>query len=176
MLLSLYDDADNSIWYAGLRGKQWVEVLDQNANLLAAITKNKVRSKFQPKPSDPGMGRSLRLVLTHHKGEAVMIFRPGKLPSGETGMKCVLFFNNSSTPDSTLVIDSGRLAEFRAKANVFAVLNPDVIRIKDALKSFLQAGWVQIGKSPDGYPIVQFRQFEQNFDQWVKNYENLYYY
>lgn len=134
-------------------GQFWQETSDRDPLVLNELERLTLRRYYHPSDADRLTRRNQRMLMRYLTGQGIMFWRRKEFLPGKTGIKCVLFVNNSERSSVELLQDAMELARsFWLESPFFAEINPKLFP-PDAKKIFEQCGWKYHGKSNDGYPI-----------------------
>lgn len=108
------------------------------------------------RPHKRFVGPGERMVLITPKGDAVFVWRKFIDKSGQTGVNCSVFRNESSTQSSVLIKEAMLLAWLRWPAErLYTYVNPSKIRSTNPGCCFKLAGWKVCGKTLTGLIVLE---------------------
>jgi hypothetical protein len=110
----------------------------------------RTRSKF--------VGPGETLVLRTLRGDALFVWRKFIDDSGETGVNCAVFRNESQHQSSELIRQADAIADFSEcwpSERHYTYINAAKIRSTNPGFCFLQAGWRKCGRTKGGLIILE---------------------
>ena len=102
------------------------------------------------------MGPGEHVVLRTYEADALFVWRFSKFPmSGQTGVNCAVFRNESSKQSSDLIRQADSIAAFLwPSQRHYTFVNAEKIRSANPGYCFKQAGWSTVGKTQKGLIIL----------------------
>ena len=128
-------------------GEIWVRVRDANpaGQLLHCRHYSKYHYKDGRKPKRfVGPGESI--VLITEKGDALFVWRRFIDKSGQTGVNCSVFRNESQAQSSKLILEAEKIAWERWPGErLYTYVNPRKVKSTNPGYCFQMAGWTKCG-------------------------------
>lgn len=102
------------------------------------------------------LGPGEKMVLMTEKQDALFAWRKFKDDSGQSGINCAVFRNESNILSSALILEAERIAALRWPGErMYTYVNPEKVRSKNPGCCFKKAGWRQCGKTKGGLLIFE---------------------
>lgn len=125
----------------------WIQVRDGNAagQLLFGRHYSKYHYKDGRKPNR-FVGPGFRIVLITYDGKALFVWRKFKDASGQQGINCAIFRNETKLLSSTLILEAEEIAWKRWPGErLYTFINATKIRSTNPGCCFKKAGWRKCG-------------------------------
>ena len=101
-------------------------------------------------------GPGEKVVLRTKLGDAIWVWRKFKDNSGQQGINCAVFRNESPHQSSTLVQQADQIADVLwPDSRHYTYVNGKAIRSINPGYCFLKAGWVRCGKTKGGLIMLE---------------------
>ncbi|MET0039094.1 MAG: hypothetical protein ABW041_02975 [Dehalococcoides mccartyi] len=111
------------------------------------------------------VGPGEKMVLLNQDCTALFVWRKFIDDSGQTGVNCAVFRNESNNLSSDMIREAQMLAWSRwPQERLYTYVNPMRIRSTNPGYCFLQAGWQHEGKTKKGLNILAIFQIK-NYSQ-----------
>lgn len=108
-------------------------------------------------------GPGEKMVLMTEKQDALFVWRKFVDDSGQKGVNCAVFRNESDILSSTLILKAERIAATRWPGErMYTYVNPEKVRSINPGCCFKKAGWSQCGMTKGGLIIL-----EKQMDAWT---------
>jgi hypothetical protein len=102
------------------------------------------------------VGPGQKMVLITARGDALFVWRKFKDDSGQTGVNCAVFRNESKTSSSLLIKEAVVLAQKRWPGErLYTYVNPRKIKSTNPGYCFQRAGWKKCGRTKKGLIILE---------------------
>ena len=107
-------------------------------------------------------GPGEKMVLMTERQDALFVWRKFRDDSGQVGLNCAVFRNESNILSSELIIEAERCAYTRWPGErMYTYVNPQKIKSNNPGCCFKKAGWKICGETKGGLLI-----FEKQMDKW----------
>src|SRR5574341_759335 len=101
-------------------------------------------------------GPGEKVVLRTLEGDACFVWRKFKDDSGQEGINCAVFRNESRHQSSQLVAQADRIADcLWPGERHYTYVNAKAIKSRNPGYCFLRAGWQRFGKTKGGLVILE---------------------
>lgn len=102
------------------------------------------------------VGPGEHIVLRTERGDAMFVWRRFIDDSGQTGINCAVFRNESRHLSSELIRQADAIADFCwPDRRHYTFVNPEKIRSSNPGFCFLEAGWKRCGRTKGGLLIME---------------------
>lgn len=144
---------------------QWIEVKDGDARVAAIYQrhyscyqyKDRRRAQYGYRNRFLVMGPGGKLVLLSTTGDAILGWRKFIDRSGQRGINCAFFRNESKSLDSDLLLEGEQHAwrHWPNENRLYTYVNPAAIRSSNPGACFKFAGWSKCGETASGLLIFE---------------------
>jgi hypothetical protein len=101
-------------------------------------------------------GPGFKLVLRTLAGDAVFVWRKFIDASGQQGINCAVFRNESEYQSSELIRQADQIADFCwPRERHYTYVNPKAVKSDNPGYCFLVAGWRKCGRTKGGLLILE---------------------
>ncbi|HUX31050.1 MAG TPA: hypothetical protein VMV78_10560 [Thiobacillus sp.] len=136
----------------------WYLTKDGDLNALALFHRHYSHRKYGEK-----------LVLVTAKYDALFVWRKFIDASGQQGVNCSVFRNESAMRSSELIRDAMEFAFIRwPDERLYTYVNPNRIRSTNPGCCFRKAGWQICGKTKGGLIVLDFQKEQSHARLWRK--------
>ena len=102
------------------------------------------------------VGPGEKVVLRTRRADAVWAWRKFIDDSGQEGINCAIFRNESTHRSSTLVYQADQIADcLWPNSRHYTYVNPQKVASKNPGFCFISAGWKRCGKTKGGLMILE---------------------
>lgn len=102
------------------------------------------------------VGPGQHIVLTMPKRDAIFVWRKFKDASGQTGINCSVFRNESSTRSSDLIREADAIADCCWPGERhYTYVRPEAVQSRNPGWCFICAGWERCGRTKGGLVILE---------------------
>lgn len=135
----------------------WRQSRDGDPSGLALYRRHYSRRRYAD-GRDPALfvGPGEKTVLLSHDDDALFVWRRFIDASGQDGVNCAVFRNESAHLSSAVILDAETWAADRWPGErLYTYVNPSVIRSTNPDACFKHAGWTTCGRTRGGLHILQ---------------------
>lgn len=134
----------------------WVHALDGDPSAYAMFRRHYSARKTKPKVRQ-FVGPGEKMVLVGWFCPALFVWRKFIDDSGQTGVNCAVFRNESEHKASDMIREAMDLAWERwGGARLYTSVNPEKIKSKNPGYCFKKAGWKKCGETAKGLHVLEF--------------------
>lgn len=102
------------------------------------------------------VGPGEKVVLRTKRADAMFVWRRFKDDSGQQGINCAVFRNESATQSSELVRQADEIADcLWPDSRHYTYVNPEAIRSTNPGFCFIAAGWQRCGMTKGGLIVLE---------------------
>ena len=102
------------------------------------------------------VGPGEKMVLMTEKQDAIFVWRKFKDDSGQQGLNCAVFRNESNILSSELILEAEKIAATRwPNERMYTYVNPAKVRSSNPGCCFKKAGWIPCGSTKGGLLILE---------------------
>jgi len=138
-------------------GPHWIIAQDGELELRAMYERHYSAYKYRDgRTPKLFVGPGQKLVLTLPKREALYVWRKFKDDSGQTGINCAVFRNESQHLSSDLIREADAIADFCwSGERHYTYVRAEAIQSRNPGYCFLCAGWKHCGYTKTGLFILE---------------------
>jgi hypothetical protein len=135
----------------------WIPAKDGNP-IGFALYRRHYAAKKNPRPKiRQFVGPGQKMVLLTPEGDALFAWRKFIDDSGQRGVNCAVFRNESPHRSSEMILEAMEFAWERWPGErLYTTVNPDAILSSNPGFCFIKAGWKRCGRTKRGYHVLEF--------------------
>jgi hypothetical protein len=134
----------------------WQPIKDGNRHAYWLYQRHYSAVHYRTKHQRLFVGPGHKLVLMSSDGSALFAWRKFIDKSGQTGINCAIFRNESSQQSSQLILEAEGYAWQRWPGErLYTYVNPRKIKSSNPGFCFLMAGWTKCGTTSKGLIILE---------------------
>lgn len=128
-------------------GDYWFKCLDGNQGARELFDRHYSRHRYRDgRRPKLFVGPGTKLVLITESGDALFVWRKFKDASGQQGINCAIFRNESPLLSSTMIMDAERIAWDKwPNERLYTYVKATAIKSSNPGYCFIKAGWQKCG-------------------------------